>query len=108
MELTFYVFDVASSTDPCFGKGCCKYPFWVFPADQKDTDGSDANPIGKIVKIPKSMAVELFTDADAFDVHFPESATVDQKAMLVGTAIFLNAVFFESNNNEGAGAIGAM
>jgi hypothetical protein len=45
--------------------------------------------------------VELFTDADAFDVHFPEAATVDQKAMLVGTAIFLNAVFFEESNNQG-------
>jgi hypothetical protein len=47
------------------------------------------------LKKPKSLKTEIFTDANAFEVKFPSQATVDQKAMLVGTAIFLNAVFFE-------------
>lgn len=101
--------------NPCCGSGVCKVPFWIFDAaddddddDGKDspshrhrrrrrpnTNGSGAAHIGKILKKPKSTVTELFTDASAFEVHFPVAATVEQKAVLVGTAIFLNAVFFE-------------
>jgi hypothetical protein len=70
-------------------------PFWIFPANQRNTNGKNARPIGKILKKPKSLKTEIFTDANAFEVNFPSQSTVDQKAMLVGTAIFLNAVFFE-------------
>lgn len=80
--------------NPC-GAGCCKVPFWIFDADTKNTNGGEALKIGKILKKPKSAAVEIFTDANAFEVQFPESATVEHKAMLVGTSVFLNAVFFE-------------
>ena len=48
-------------------------PFHVFLADQVKTDGEE--PIGKIVKVPKSMGAEFFTEVDAFDVHFPDDAT---------------------------------
>lgn len=44
--------------NPC-GKGCCKYPFWVFDANQTNTGGGEAEHLGKILKLPKSMAVEL-------------------------------------------------
>lgn len=67
-------------------------PFHVFPYDQKST-GGDAPYVGKILKKSKSAATEVFTDADAFEVDFPSEATTDQKALLIGTSIFLNAVF---------------
>jgi hypothetical protein len=38
--------------------------------------------------------VELFTDADAFEVNFPEDASADQKGILIGTSVLLNAVFY--------------
>jgi hypothetical protein len=79
--------------NPC-GKGCCKISFRIFPSDQSDTDG-DAPYLGKILKKPKSLGIELFTDADAFEVDFPKEATVAQKGVLIGTSIFLNAIFFE-------------
>jgi Scramblase len=85
--------------NPC-GKGCCKVPFWIFDAAAQNTNGSNAPQLGKILKKPKSLAVEIFTDANAFEVHFPATSTVEQKAALVGTAIFLNAVFFESGSAE--------
>lgn len=66
------------------------------------TDGSAAH-IGKIVKAPKSMATEVFTDADAFDVTFPTDANTSEKGMLMGTAIFLNANFFEGGDKAGGG-----
>ena len=80
--------------NPC-GRGCCKVPFWIFDAAVTNTNGGNATHLGMILKKPKSIATEVFTDANAFEVKFPEAATVEQKAVLVGTAIFLNAVFFE-------------
>ena len=80
--------------NPCCGKGCCKVPFHVYPADQEKTDG-DAPFIGKILKKPKSLAVEILTDAEAFDVTFPDDATAQQKGLLMGSAIFINVNFFE-------------
>lgn len=85
--------------NPC-GKGCCKVGFNVFPADQAKTDG-DAQFVGRILKKPKSLGVEIFTDADAFDVTFPDNATAQEKGLLMGSAIFINANFFEGNDGGG-------
>mmetsp|Transcript_14693 Transcript_14693/g.30957 ORF Transcript_14693/g.30957 Transcript_14693/m.30957 type:complete len:253 (-) Transcript_14693:148-906(-) len=83
--------------NPC-GKGCCKASFRIYPASQDKTDG-DAPYIGTILKKPKSFATEVFTDANAFDLTFPESASTDEKALLIGSAMFFNANFFERENN---------
>lgn len=77
--------------------------------------------MGKILKKPKSLAVEIFTDANAFEVSFwgsniddlitaiiskfysiiqltfPEDATVQKKAAIMGTSVFLNAAYFEGD-----------
>lgn len=90
--------NICTEGNPCTSKGCCKLPFWVFDPDQKDTNGAEAEHLSKIVKLPKSLRTELFTDANAFDVIFPEGSSVEQKAMLVGSAVFLNAVFFENTD----------
>jgi hypothetical protein len=50
------------------------------------------------------MMVEVFTDSDAFEVTFPEDAATDKKALLVGTSIFLNAIFFEEPPASGSAA----
>ena len=83
--------------NPC-GKGCCKVSFRIYDPDQKDTEG-DAEYLGKILKKPKSAMVEIFTDAQTFIVDFPKEATVDQKGALIGTSIFLNAIFFEGQQD---------
>jgi hypothetical protein len=85
--------------DPCCGRGCCKVSFHVYPADKNDTSGG-AEYAGKILKVPKSMAVEMFTDADAFDVTFPKKSKYEHKGLLIGTAIFLNANFFEGGQDD--------
>ena len=84
---------VVAPGNPC-GKGCCRASFRVYPPTQSNTDG-DAPYIGHILKKPKSIAVELFTDANAFDLTFPENASSDEKALLIGSAMFFNANFFE-------------
>lgn len=81
--------------NPCCGKGCCKVPFYIYPAEQAQTDGMA--PIGKIIKKPKNVCSEIFTEANTFDVQFPPSASGTQKAIIAGSSIFLNALFFEED-----------
>jgi hypothetical protein len=69
-------------------------PFRVYPVTQSDT-GGDAPFVGKILKKPKSLITEVFTDANAFELTFPDESTVAQKGVILGTSILLNAVFFE-------------
>lgn len=90
--------NICAEGNPC-GKGCCKVSFRVYPADQENTNG-DAPFIGKVLKQPKSIATELFTDADAFLVDFPDDATAAQKGILMGTTLFLNINFFEGGDNN--------
>lgn len=85
--------------NPCCGKGCCKVPFHLFPFDQSNTDG--AAEVGKILKKPKSLMAEAFTDAESFECTFPKNATPAQKATIVGSALMINAMFFEGNDNDG-------
>lgn len=75
----------------------CKVAFHVFPDNQTDTDNG-ADNVGMIMKKPKTFMSELFTDADVFEVDMPNGASSEQKGLLVGTAIFLNAIFFEGQN----------
>ena len=48
---------------------------------------------GKILKLPKSWKVQLFTDAKAYDVTFPRECTSDQKVLLASSAVFINSNF---------------
>jgi len=84
----------------CYDGLCnCKTAFQVFPHDQKDTDNG-AKHIGEIMKKPRSLATELFSDAAIFDVTMPNGATTEQKGLLIGTALFLNSAFFEDKGND--------
>lgn len=81
--------------NPC-GKGCCKTSFRFYEPN-KPTLG-DAEYDGKILSKPKSLATELFTDANAFDVTFPNGASAAVKGIVMGTTIFLNSIFFEGSD----------
>jgi hypothetical protein len=48
----------------------------------------------------------MFTDSEAFDVSFPEDATTEQKALIAGSSVWINANFFEAEK-EGADGISA-
>jgi hypothetical protein len=67
-----------------------------------DTDnGAAAAHVGKFLKLPKSMMTELFTDSEAYDVTFPEKSTTEQKALIASSSVFINASFFEQENEGG-------
>lgn len=85
--------DCCAEGNPC-GKGCCKVPFHIYPHSQADTEGK-APYIGKILRKRRDWTSELFTDADAFELDAPEGCTNADKAVLIGTTLFINANFFE-------------
>ena len=76
-------------------EGCCnfKVPFYVFtPTSETTADKA----VGKIVKVWRGLGTEFFTDAASFQVEFPEEATAADKALLTGTTMYINTLFFES------------
>ena len=93
--------DCCAEGNPC-GKGCCRVSFRFYDANQADTDG-DAEYLGSVLKKPKSTMTEIFTDADAFEVKFPTEATPAQKGIFIASTIFLNALFFEYQDQDGGG-----
>jgi Scramblase len=87
--------DCCAEGHPCSPAACCRVPFWIYPAAQFATDGPvPSSSVGKVVKLPNDLSVELFTDAHAFEVEFPPSATTNEKAVLIGTSVYFNSLFF--------------
>lgn len=82
--------------NPC-GKGCCKQSFRVYNADIGNQGGDEFE--GVILKKPKSLMTEVFTDANAFEVTFPTTASADQKGILTGAAIFINSIYYEGDQS---------
>jgi Scramblase len=86
--------------NPFTRRGCCKVSWRFYPASERGNTSDDAPYIGKVLKKPKSALVEIFTDASAFDIYFPEGATTAQKGLLIGTSHFINAIAFEEGNQN--------
>jgi hypothetical protein len=86
--------------NPC-GKGCCKESYRIYNPDNTDPDAH----IGMILKKPKSAAVEVFTDADAFVLDFPKDASADKKGIILGMGILINSIFYEGDQSQDSGAI---
>ena len=88
--------DICAEGNPC-GRGCCKVPFHLFPASNASSlyPSSDASPSGKILKEKASNLDELFTDSQIFKITFPEKAGAEEKGLLLGATVLINANFFE-------------
>ncbi|KAL3909247.1 MAG: hypothetical protein SGARI_002697 [Bacillariaceae sp.] len=84
--------------NPC-GKGCCKESYRIYHPGQTDQDAH----VGMILKKPKSAAVAVFTDADAFVVDFPKDASADKKGMILGMGILINSIFYEGDQSQDGG-----
>lgn len=86
-----------------FGRGCCRQSFRVYPFSQENTD-DDAPYVGKILKKPISVLMELFTNAEIHVLDFPSGSSAAQKGTLIGSTIFLNSIFFQGEHPDGIGA----
>mmetsp|Transcript_29307 Transcript_29307/g.66496 ORF Transcript_29307/g.66496 Transcript_29307/m.66496 type:complete len:252 (+) Transcript_29307:56-811(+) len=82
-------------------EGCCpcRIPFYIFPPGQS-TKGQEK---GRVVKVFGGLATELFTDADKFEVLFPDGEDSATKTTLLGGVFLLNQLFFESDKESAGG-----
>lgn len=86
-----------------FGRGCCRQSFRVYPYTQENTD-DEAPYVGRILKKPISVLIEIFTNAEIYVLDFPSDASAAQKGTLIGSTIFLNSIFFQGEHNDLIGA----
>jgi hypothetical protein len=83
--------------DVC-AEGCCscRVPFHIYaPGDHEK-----GKEVGKITKIWGGLAKEVFTDADTFELQFPNDADQATKARLLGATFLINQLFFENSGGE--------
>jgi hypothetical protein len=88
--------DCCAYGNPCTRNmpACCRQSFRVYPIEQKGKSTNGDTPyIGSILQKPRSEAEGYY-----INVNFPKAARTDEKAILVGTALFLNGNFFECND----------
>ncbi|KAJ1485215.1 Scramblase [Baffinella frigidus] len=83
----------------CWAEGVCnmRVPFYVYPEGSKHVTGQQ---VGKIVKVWAGLGTEMFTDADKFELVFPEGANPESKARLLGSLFLLNQLLFEDESKE--------
>lgn len=69
----------------------CQVPFNVY-LPGKTGSGQE---VGYVVKRWGGLVAELFTDADKFELRFPEGADPQSKSRLLGATFLLNQIFYE-------------
>jgi len=82
-------FIIANGPLRAYGKCCTGDAEFVLT----DNTGEE---VGKISKKWGGATTEIFTDADTFKISFPEDLDTTSKAILLGTAIFVDFVFYEN------------
>ena len=83
----------------CCRRGCGMFmsvEFKIHAASDKNLTGK---PVGIIKKKVKGLQ-ELFTDADTYEITFPQDATPEDKFMLIGAVLLIDYRFFEDNGNS--------
>jgi len=50
---------------------------------------------GTMAKIPKKSFKEVYNEINYYKVDFPDNATIDEKGLLLGSSILINALYFE-------------
>jgi hypothetical protein len=74
----------------------CRVPFYLFPPGTAQVKG---NETGKLVKVWKGLAEELFTDSDNFEVNFPKESIEETRARLMGSLFLVNQLYFEGTRD---------
>jgi len=96
--------------DPCASCVCskpktwCKVPINIYPLDADGKEGD--RETGTIEKVWAGFTSELLTDADNFEVKFPQDANTDMKANILGAVFLMNQLFFESSQQQEQGGAG--
>jgi hypothetical protein len=84
----------------CCRNGCGKCSEVLFPIHSGDkTDLSKESSEGYIKKLFTGIQ-ELVSDADSFELGFPNNATPEEKMMLIATVLMIDFRFYEDNGNN--------
>jgi uncharacterized protein YxjI len=60
----------------------------------------DGKELGKISKKWSGIGKEMFTDADTFNVQFPNDASDEEKKIFVGATFLIDLMYFENNTKR--------
>jgi len=60
----------------------------------------DGKELGKISKKWSGIGKEMFTDADTFNVNFPNAMSDEEKKIFVGATFLIDLMYFEKNKNK--------
>mmetsp|Transcript_41421 Transcript_41421/g.46255 ORF Transcript_41421/g.46255 Transcript_41421/m.46255 type:complete len:279 (+) Transcript_41421:21-857(+) len=82
-----------SDGNPVCPHGCCMVPCDIYP--RSDLKGVDR--IGRMAKIPKETFRETFNETNYYKIEFPDEATTNEKGLLLGSSILINALYFENS-----------
>ena len=77
---------------------CYETMFYIFDANNSSRD--PAQSIGSITRKNPGIAKAMFTDADNFDVVFPDNATPLDKLMIIGATLMIDYAFFEDEGGN--------
>lgn len=101
---TFQIFNGAEQHKYTIIANCCQCGFFCKKCAETKFDifstfnySESSTPVGSISKKFSGLIQELFTDADNFEVFFPEDATPEDKLMILGTTLMIDYRYFEDN-----------
>lgn len=73
--------------------GCCMIPCDVYPTSSDEP----VDRIGRMAKIPKKNFRDVFNETNYYKIDFPKEATANQKGLLLGSSMLINALYFENS-----------
>lgn len=78
-------------------KNCAEAKFDIY---SNFGENISSEPVGSITKQFSGVVQEMLTDADNFEIKFPNDATPEDKLMIIGTTLMIDYRFFEDNGNS--------
>lgn len=80
--------------DTCCGK-CSEVEFNIF--DGKTDDLDEKARCGVVRKLVSDVVKELMTDADTFEINFPQNASPEEKLLIIGAVLMIDYRFYEES-----------
>lgn len=74
---------------------CSETMFGIYPANCEEFHMK--HKVGLIRKIAGDAIKEMFTDADSFEIVFPDESTPEEKLLLIGAVLMIDYRFYEEN-----------
>ena len=66
-------------------------------------DGTLTNKVGQISKMAAQSYSEMVTDADSYQVTFPQQASPHDKLLLIALGLMIDYQYFETDSNSDSG-----